>query len=171
MVKSFLKTENKNPISKYLGLPYKKIFKEKSYLFNPNFFLQKPPVLLKGYFQSENYFSSISAVIRDNFSFDALHEEDSNISVKEFIQKNNTVSVHVRRGDYVKDLKTSAVHGYIGEAYYLNAFEYIQQQIPGVKFIFFSDDVEWVNYTFVKDNPNCTVVKNNNKVIAGKICT
>jgi len=55
------------------------------------------------------------------------------------VRRENSVSVHVRRGDYVN----SKLHSVCDKRYYLNAISTIQEQIPHPKFYFFSDDIAW----------------------------
>lgn len=65
----------------------------------------------------------------------------------EQIRASNSVSLHVRRGDYVSNqkIKKDALtpSGVCTEKYYFNAIEYIQAQIENPEFFVFSDDIEW----------------------------
>ncbi len=161
ILQSFLSLSKKNKLLKRLNLPYKKKYMEPAFSFDAGFFLQRPPVLLKGYFQSEKYFSSIKDTIRQAFSFPALATNDVNIPVLQQIQNSHSVSVHVRRADYVNDPAIYAVHGICSIDYYKKAFDYMQQQFEKAVFVFFSDDPAWVQHTFLSYLPGSFIVTNN----------
>tara|TARA_R110000824_G_scaffold319483_1_gene506545 strand:- start:80 stop:868 length:789 start_codon:yes stop_codon:yes gene_type:complete len=102
-------------------------------------------LFLKGYFQSEKYFKHNRKHILELFSpipqIDALFEK----KYKDIIHKDGVVSVHVRRGDY---LKFSDFHANIGSGYYTEAMNTFS---PDDTFVFFSDDIEWCKETFKGD--------------------
>lgn len=52
----------------------------------------------------------------------------------------NSVSIHVRRGDY---LKVSNYAGLCGPDYYTEAIRYIRSKVESPEFYVFSDDMEW----------------------------
>lgn len=63
---------------------------------------------------------------------------------RDMIQKTaNSVSLHVRRGDYFKPQFIST-YGVCSEAYYQEAIKRIKNKIPEVRLFVFSDDLEWV---------------------------
>lgn len=126
--------------------------------FYPNL-LQCDDAFLQGYFQSEKYFLDIRELL--------LRE----LSLKEFgggqnaeylgrIRTENSVSVHIRRGDY---LNSEDIYGGIcTEQYYLSAIRYFKAQVSGAEFFVFSDDIAWCrqllngvsHVTFVDVNTN-----------------
>ena len=158
---SFLSPSKKNKLLKKLGLPFKKVYEETAFTYEDSFFLQRSPVLLKGYFQSEKYFAPISKTLRQSFTFPALQPDDTNLRELQHIQSSCAISVHIRRGDYVNDIAINAVHGCCDIAYYTKAFAYMQQQLGTVAFVFFSDDPAWVNETFLRQLPDSILIKNN----------
>ena len=160
-ITSFLSPSKKNKLLKKLGLPFKKVYEETAFTFEDSFFLQRPPVLLKGYFQSEKYFAAISKIIRQSFTFPALQPDDTNLRELQHIQSSCAISVHIRRGDYVNDIAINAVHGCCNIAYYTKACAYMQQQYGTVAFVFFSDDPDWVQETFLPQMPGSILIKNN----------
>lgn len=113
-------------------------------------------------FQSEKYFKSIEKIIRNELT---LKESLSPIA-QEFVQqiKNNSksVSIHVRRGDYITNAKTNKYHGTCDLSYYEHTILKIRELVLSPHFFIFSDDIEWVrenlkldNTTFIS-NPNLT---------------
>ena len=111
--------------------------------------LEKESAYLTGYFQSEKYFQDIKEEVRRAFTFsdrlwDALNTETERRmrDYLERIQGCNSVSLHVRRGDY---LTTSEVYGGIcTQEYYEGAVRRMLKSVPGSVFFVLSNDKEWV---------------------------
>lgn len=106
---------------------------------------------LSGYWQSEKYFMEYADQIRKDFSFnDALTEDNQKIYGA--ISKSCSVSCHIRRGDYVTNLKANQIHGVCSLEYYEKAIKFMQSNLIEPIFYIFSDDQEWVrkNLTFPK---------------------
>lgn len=93
---------------------------------------------LTGYFQSEKYFSKYEREIKQELKLkDKLSRENQNISNK--MKKENSICVHIRRGDFVQ---IGAI--VCSTNYYLNAIEYIKNKIKNPVFYIFSNDINWV---------------------------
>ena len=101
-----------------------------------------------GFWQSEKYFIDKEKEIRADLTLkDAVGPKAQEVSAK-IKNAKNSISLHVRRGDYVSDAKTNEHHGTCGPEYYVQALEYITSEIGKDIIVFiFSDDIEWV-----KDN-------------------
>lgn len=114
----------------------------------------KHSYLLDGYWQSEKYFASCVNQVRQAFKFPSL--DKGNQLIAQQIEQVNSVSVHVRRGDYVNN----PLHGDICTLdYYKRAIGIINSKIANPQFYVFSDDVAWC-----KDNlslPNAVYVDGN----------
>lgn len=91
-------------------------------------------ILLTGYFQSEKYFKEYRNDILNDFAFKWEPILD-------------TVSIHVRRGDYVT---FSEKHPRIPDEYYYNSIEYFSGR-GFFKFKVFSDDIPWCKVYFTND--------------------
>lgn len=114
---------------------------------------------LIGYWQSEKYFHEYESIIRKEFTF-KIPLGDRNNVLAEFIKKNNAVSVHIRRGDYVSNPKTAKTHGLCTLEYYHSAIEYIANKVNQPHFFIFSDDPQWVENNFKIGFP-CTYINHN----------
>lgn len=102
-------------------------------------------VYLNGYWQNDFFFSSVENQIREDFKFTS---EPSAIN-KEFIplvERKNSISLHIRRGDYSNVAEIKNVHGLLPLNYYEKSVEYISKQIGNPHFFIFSDDIEWAKY-------------------------
>lgn len=111
--------------------------------------LQKDPAYLTGYFQSEKYFADIREQVGEAFSFSPViceRLDQASLSMmkdyREQIEKTLSVSLHIRRGDYLENRK---VYGDIcTPEYYDSAIEMMKEQFITPVFYVFSNDEEWV---------------------------
>jgi len=107
-------------------------------------------VYLDGNFQSEKNFMEFSNQIRQEFTFKKEFFDDKVKQLAEVIQKENSVSIHVRRGDYVNDKKTNKYHGVCPIEYYEEAVSLIKKKVSEPIFYVFTDDEKWVSENFTK---------------------
>lgn len=107
-----------------------------------------PLNLYSGYWQTEQYFKAFSTIIRTEFLFDEKRLNEKTKLMLEEINKNrgNSVSIHIRRGDYEMDEAVRQKHGGICTVrYYQESMVYMQGKIGGdCVFYLFSDDPLWV---------------------------
>ena len=107
---------------------------------------------LFGYWQSELYFARHSAAIRGDFYFKAALSS-RNAATVELIKRVNSVSVHIRRGDYVSSRKAFSTHGVCSVEFYKEAFAWISQRTQDPVFFVFSDDMDWVRANLFVAHP------------------
>ena len=122
-----------------------RIYEEKAFSFDPEV-LSKDNVYLTGYFQSEKYFEDIKDDVLRYFTFtdEVKNEADELIRKYETVPSDsNTVSIHVRRGDY---LDNPEVYGNIcTDEYYKKAVKKIKETVDAPVFLLFSNDPEWTS--------------------------
>lgn len=113
---------------------------ETSLHYNPEI-EKSSAILYDGYWQSYKYFDGISGLIVSEFQLknDVVLNLDSLLS---HIKTSNSVSVHVRRGDYLVG-KNQQLFAQCGKGYYEKAFERINQIVADPVFYLFSNDIEW----------------------------
>lgn len=94
-----------------------------------------------GYWQGECFFNG-------SLIYDHIVSAVNNIKLKlpDFGEK--TIGVHVRRGDYVSDMKSRSVHLVCDQDWYSRAINSALDQMPNARLIFFSDDIEWARLKF-----------------------
>lgn len=126
----------------------------------PGFHKVISPAYLMGYWQSERYFDNIADIIRHDFTF-RRPLVGPNLALDKRISETNSVSLHVRRGDYVSNPQAFATHGVCSIEYYENAIKYVSERIPSPNFYVFSDDMEWVRSHLEIRHPSCYVENNN----------
>ena len=118
----------------YISSGYYKEEDKQSHIFSQEYVDNCPDnVSLYGFFQTEKYFENIADSIREDFTF---KEEILNPCKEEF-DFTEAISLHVRRGDYVKK---SYYHPTCPLEYYEEALKQFDSNIP---VIIFSDDVNW----------------------------
>lgn len=137
----------------------KTYIQEPHFQYWASFFLLPENVYLDGYWQSEKYFEKISDVIRDAFTF-SLPMSDRNQALAEKIDTCNSVSVHVRRGDYITNPTASQFHSCCTLEYYKMATQVMLDRVGNAHFFIFSDDPEWVKANLVLPAP-CTYIQHN----------
>jgi hypothetical protein len=126
----------------------KLVFKEKNdFIFDPSFFDVQNEALYYGFWQTENYFSKYEDEIRRDFNFSVKPSFlNSELIIKLKLQQ--SVAVHIRRGDYVSQLETNELHGICPIKYYIDSIEYVTERLDKPIFYFFSDDIDWVRNNF-----------------------
>ena len=94
---------------------------------------------LYGMFQSYFYFDCIRDVLLEDFSLKENYIEEENFKTKELIELNNSISVHIRRGDYLNSNELNVC----SLAYYKKAIKFFLNKFNNPKFFIFSDDIEY----------------------------
>lgn len=123
--------------------PLKNIVTQKSaYKFDKKLF-SPDKYYYNGYFQNEKYFNDVRENLLKAFS---LKEpiDAKNQTVLDSILQTNSVSIHVRRGDYVTLESANKFHGTCSLKYYGKAIKHIAKKVKNLHFFLFSDDIEWV---------------------------
>ena len=102
---------------------------------------------LVGYWACEKYYADVLDVLRQEIGFpkckdDALQKK--NEKAIERMEESVSVSVHIRRGDYLDDVNRALFGNICKETYYESAIAYIRERFPAAKFYLFSDDIPYV---------------------------
>ncbi len=119
------------------------VFRERGLAFDPGVLALPDGTYLRGVFQSERYFADQAETIRRDLAF-ADPPDAGNRALLEEIGESLSVSLHVRRGDYVANPKIAGVHGTVSLDYYARAAELVASRCGGDPLVFvFSDDPAW----------------------------
>jgi hypothetical protein len=135
-------------------------YKESQFNYSDNFLNIKNNTYIEGYFQTEKYFNDIRDDVIYSFTFKNKASVKS-AKIIDQIKNSDSVSLHVRRGDYVSNKSANKFHGLMGEAYYKKAIALINKKIKNPKYFIFSDEIEWVKNSF--DLPKNSVYITHNK--------
>lgn len=102
---------------------------------------------LVGYWACEKYYADIMDILREDISFPKSQDRElqrRNEEVVHRMEETESVSVHIRRGDYLDKINRDLFGGICTEAYYQKALGLMRERFPGARFFLFSDDVPYV---------------------------
>jgi hypothetical protein len=102
---------------------------------------------LDGYFQSEKYFKHLRKQLSEEFEFPQFDTGNAQLKSK-IINASCSVSLHIRRGDYLKSSIVFGVHGVIPLSYYYKALNILKLKYSNLSLFIFSDDSNWAKANF-----------------------
>lgn len=107
-----------------------------------------------GYWQNLTYYEPYIAELKKDFQF-LPFKDQKNIQLMKQIEDTESVSIHIRRGDYVGETLDI-----LDTEYYTDIIKRIKQENPQSWFYFFSNDAEYVKkeYAWLKEK---TIVEHN----------
>lgn len=152
LVRRVLRREPKLPTS---------YVKEKHFHFDPCILNASDGVYLDGYWQSEKYFIDIDQIIREDFTL-KKEQVGKDKEIGGNISSCESVSLHIRRGDFVSNARTSTIHGTCNLNYYYRCVEEITKNVKNPHFFIFTDDTGWVSKN-VKLSYPATVIDHNGR--------
>lgn len=139
-IRRYLKTNN------FLGI---NIYRESSFNFEEKFSEIKDNTFIEGYFQSFKYIDD--EIVEKYFNF--KNEPDAlNMQIVDTMQKEDSISLHIRRGDYVNKKRYQNVYNHLSVKYYQTAMEIIAKSTSSPVFYVFSDDIEWAKANLTIEN-------------------
>jgi hypothetical protein len=158
---------------------HKKSYFEEDKLFHPEIFTWDD-IYLEGYWQTEKYFQAVEEQVRADYDVDRLMQNLGNrvkltagetgavvtgtttgetAATGKCIEKylhdithTESVSVHIRRGDYLTPENMALFGGICTEGYYHRAMELMRQKFPGCRFYLFTNDKEWTGGALTSAN-------------------
>lgn len=131
---------------------------QEDYCFNNKYLYVKDNSYLVGTWQSYKFFEDYHNEICKIYN-NGLGENNDYLFYLEMIKNSNSISLHVRRGDYVNN----RYHPLCSQEYYMKAIKYIKRRIKEPKFFIFSDDLNYVknNFTFLFDEKVIHIINKN----------
>jgi hypothetical protein len=145
-------------ISKFKSIFERKILRKTFVTFDEKVLELKDGVYLDGYWQSPKYFEAIRDTLLTEFTL-KTHLSPSGQALQDKILSSTSVSLHVRRGDYVANKRVLKENGICSVEYYKQAIGVMATKVADPTFFVFSDDIQWVktnlplptNAVFVSD--------------------
>jgi hypothetical protein len=134
-------------------IPISKIINQKGHGYDPSFKTLSGNSYLVGYWQSTRFFEGQEETIKQDLRFKDLPDQ-KNAELLDRIIKCESVSVHIRRGDF----KNLPVLGLTGSGYYFKAIKYLVDRLNNPVLFFFSDEMNWVKENFNSLNSGCEVI-------------
>ncbi len=129
-------------------IPLEKICKD--YIKEENIFCFDEDIFKKlskkkyvnGWWQVPKYFEDFKEEITELYTFDLDLIEREYINKAKKIESEESVSIHVRLGDYVNNDDLKRIYYVCDEDYYKRAIENMSNKFPSAKFYIFSDDID-----------------------------
>ena len=109
---------------------------------------------LEGYWQSELYFMSYAKEIKEIYTFSNNLNKKNTLIANDIIQ-NNSISIHIRRGDYM--LKNNNNLNVDLNEYYIKAVKESSKCFINPNYFIFTDDPLWVKKNFIIEYPYIVV--------------
>lgn len=154
-------------LRRLLGRPLARVFTRPGFVAEPHFHFwpglreaASGGAYLQGYWQCERYFARHEARLRQDLRFRSpAHGLNAEFAAR--IGHCDAVSLHVRRGDYVSNAKTQAIHGSLPQQYYERALHHVLERVPRATVFAFSDDPQWVAENLLPQHPGLIIVNHN----------
>jgi hypothetical protein len=114
-----------------------------------------------GGWHSEKYFLAIKDEVLKTFQFNLKNIGAENLRILNKLKNPNSVSVHVRRGDFLDSNNFSKLGAVCTLNYFVSAIEKMKTLVEKPHFFFFTNDGSWVNAHF--NGPDYTLIDINKK--------
>lgn len=114
--------------------------------FNNFKFDKNKDYYLFGYWENIEYFKGYENYIKNRLKFRHIFTKEEKLKFRKVFET-NSVSVHIRRGDYLKQGKNNNFC-LCNLEYYQDAMKLIHKKVVNPYFVFFSDDPEYVRKTY-----------------------
>ncbi len=145
-------------ILNFLGISI--INENDDYNFKPEYLLPSRGIkFYVGGWHSEKYFIEMKDDVKNTFQFNLQSIGQENLQVLEAIKASKSVSVHVRRGDFMDSNNYGKLGGVCTLNYFLTAMQKMNSLVDNPHFFFFTDDNSWVRANF--NGPNITIININ----------
>lgn len=151
-------------LKKYFNINLTKFYiaNQTGFEYNIDFLSYPDNTLLIGFWQSQNFFSTIREILLKELTIKKTMSQDC-LMAHDAIVNSNSVSLHIRRGDYVSDKNANSFHGILPLEYYYNAMNYLNQLTSNLKVFVFSDDIDWVKSNLKLKNESVYIDFNKNE--------
>lgn len=105
----------------------------------------------KGGWHSPHYFKAVASEVRRLFKFNHALLDSVNLTYAKRILDSSSVSIHVRRGDYINSTNYQTFGKVCTIEYYAKAIKELEKSNENLKYFIFTNDSEWVikNFDFI----------------------
>ena len=125
-------------IRKFLPRKKTEYIEKQDYIFDEYAINNLESLYYEGYWQSPLYFDNIRESVLKMFTFPETQNQNKETENK--IKSVNSVSIHVRRGDYLNHKKFT---GICDEDYYKIAINKVNEEVINPYYFIFSNDIDW----------------------------
>ncbi len=128
-----------------------KAYQEKQFNFD-SYVFQTEYAYLVGCWQSEKYFPNVKEELLEKFQLTDDNINKENQDIKEQIHACCSVSMHIRRGDYLEEEHAGLYGGICTPEYYQRAIQYMNEHLDSPVYFIFSNDPSWAQENFNGEN-------------------
>lgn len=121
---------------------------ERSLRYDVGYKSIKAPAYLVGYWQCASYFEKHRDVLLQEFNI-KIQPSAANAKMLNQIQSTQSVSLHIRRGNFVNVEQVNKIHGTCSLEYYRQAIDYFNRYLSKPVYYVFSDDLTWAKESLV----------------------
>lgn len=114
--------------------------------YNPEIF-DWDNVYLDGFWNCEKYYEDRISFLQEKIIF-PVSGNLKNIETAEKMLHENSVSIHIRRSDYLDECRKDRYGNICTDAYYEGALSYVKERFEKVHIYVFSDDIPYVTDKF-----------------------
>lgn len=100
-------------------------------------------VIVSGNFESEQYFQEIKETVCKEL-IPKYPISKKNLVLLSRMRETNSISLSIRRGDFVDNVDVGKLHQVCTINYYMHAWEYMRNHVKDPVLFIFSNDIEWV---------------------------
>lgn len=142
----------KDALYKVVGINIVRV--KENFIFYPETFnFENVNQLFLGTWQSEHYFANAFELVKKQFVFNQELISVKSKSLSTIIANSISVSIHVRRGDYLSDQYICGFGNICTLDYYRRALAVMEAKLKTFNLFVFTDDQEWVQENFNEFNP------------------
>jgi hypothetical protein len=110
--------------------------------YDPELFNVSSRVYLDGYWQHYKYFEDVQPGIFDELTL-KKHDGGEEVLLENIMNNSSSVSIHIRRGDYLTDPDAYNLMGVMPLSFYLKAIDFMNSKLGNPSYFVFSDDILW----------------------------
>ena len=99
---------------------------------------------IQGYWQNISFLKNVKSTMREEIKL--LHSSNVINDLLLKINKTNSCSIHIRRGDYLKE-PFNKIYQICSEKYYHEGINLVQKRIIDPFYFVFTDDIDWAKET------------------------
>ena len=141
-------------LERQLPKQLRRYYKENEWwVYEPQLLKASGKLYLDGYWQHHKYFEKLHPQIRQELTLkENSYPRPGNLAA-EIAHNHASVSLHIRRGDYVSDKAAHNFMGVLPLEYYYRAISYLGRKLSDPVYYVFSDDLEWAKANLRQDIP------------------
>lgn len=113
-------------------------------------YFTKYDIVFDGYWLDSFFYKNVN--VKELFKFRNINLSSKNKDILELIKSSNSVSLHIRRGDYQNPENIKYFGQFCTDEYYNEAINIVKEEVSNPVFFVFSDDIPWLKANMGLEN-------------------